>query len=793
MAGRGPGLGRERNASPADTAHTGIFRGLKFYLEWTPDAKMFNDILRLIRSNGGVVLQDPSHPSVTHLIVHPTGDKPTKDLVMSLPPPRPQDVAVFNAKRRWRAEDLVAHFARRAAGYPQTTNISKIANYQPGGADASYNKVVIRKEWIEEAIEARTKFHGGDGYAGWEVKWVEVPANIVYHSRILGEGDGAERLNRCTIVAPGPAPTDVPPPPPLTAPPPLPPSSPSQPPHPSSSTSTPRPRPTQSLADRLSKDTSEKQVTATPVIPPSATSRLADSEGRPIAAMPTSASSRLIERLGPPLGDASRGPIDKPFPFIRSNTCPTASSTSPQRPPPAPFGLTRSNTFAIASLSGSHRNPSSQVITDDVPSLGFEWEFASQENASPLSGGETSAPLESNDLKTGLQRFSTPLSSITGEVRRMSVASNTDRKDTRPSLPMHLESWMSETTSQVGTQQTARNPLPRTSSGSIELGRPIPSAPPIRPSPSPSSSSVGGVFSSAYPLPMSFHVVDDGPGKSTLELLITAMGGGVIPTNPASANYIILNLEPGHRATLPEHLAVLHSVRGDSARAVLSSAWINSCIKSGRVVPLEPYVVREAGERLDSGSGSGSGSGSNALSLSLDLPPTPAPSGASDSYRQHYIEVDDSDLDELFSDNETRSVGPPRRHTSPLSSLSPEPEVGQICGLDEEDATPPGRVRSGSDERGAPFSGSRSGGTPSVVPGGLSASGKRRRNEIDPEDQEAYELLLDRLRKRSRGVSAKTFFSRLQSEKAKPYWRGLFRRYDRMIRDEIKGLEGWEP
>lgn len=65
MAGRGPGLGRERNgehnrsllrtfvqrltASPADTAHTGIFRGLKFYLEWTPDAKMFNDILRLIR------------------------------------------------------------------------------------------------------------------------------------------------------------------------------------------------------------------------------------------------------------------------------------------------------------------------------------------------------------------------------------------------------------------------------------------------------------------------------------------------------------------------------------------------------------------------------------------------------------------------------------------------------------------------------------------------------------------------------------------------------------------------
>lgn len=137
---------------------------------------------------------------------------------------------------------------------------------------------------------------------------------------------------------------------------------------------------------------------------------------------------------------------------------------------------------------------------------------------------------------------------------------------------------------------------------------------------------------------------------------------------------------------------------------------------------------------------------------------------ASDSYRQHYIEVDDSDLDELFSDNETRSVGPSRRHTSPLSSLSPEPEVGQICGLDEEEATPPGRVRSGSDERGAPFSGSRSGGTPSVVPGGLSASGKRRRNEIDPEDQEAYELLLDRLRKRSRGVSAKTFFSRLQSE-----------------------------
>jgi hypothetical protein len=101
------------------------------------------------------------------------------------------------------------------------------------------------------------------------------------------------------------------------------------------------------------------------------------------------------------------------------------------------------------------------------------------------------------------------------------------------------------------------------------------------------------------------------------------MGGGVIPTNPASANYIILNLEPGHRATLPEHLAALHSVRGDPTRAVLSSAWINSCIKSGRVVPLEPYVVREAGERLDNGSGSGS----NAISLSLDLPPTPAPSG----------------------------------------------------------------------------------------------------------------------------------------------------------------------
>jgi hypothetical protein len=117
-------------------------------------------------------------------------------------------------------------------------------------------------------------------------------------------------------------------------------------------------------------------------------------------------------------------------------------------------------------------------------------------------------------------------------------------------------------------------------------------------------------------------------------------------------------------------------------------------------------------------------------------------------------------------DVEEPSVGPSkgRRHTSPLSSLSPEPEVEEILGPDEEDATSsPERSRIGSGES-APFSEFHSGGTPSAVPGGRSASGKRRRNEIDLEDQEAYELLLDRLRKRSRGVSAKTFFSRLQSE-----------------------------
>jgi hypothetical protein len=41
-------------------------------------------------------------------------------------------------------------------------------------------------------------------------------------------------------------------------------------------------------------------------------------------------------------------------------------------------------------------------------------------------------------------------------------------------------------------------------------------------------------------------------------------------------------------------------------------------------------------------------------------------------------------------------------------------------------------------------------------------------------------------------------FARVQgtaeaAQKSKPYWRGLFRRYDRMIRNEVKGLEGWEP
>jgi predicted RNA-binding protein len=123
---------------------------------------------------------------VTHLIVHPAEEnRSTKDLVVSVPPPRAQDVAVFNARRLWKADDLVAHFSRRSAGYPQTTNITKIANYQ-FGADAryqyKYNKVVIRKEWVEEAIEAGTKFHGGDGYAGWEVKLVEIRG--IYHNII---------------------------------------------------------------------------------------------------------------------------------------------------------------------------------------------------------------------------------------------------------------------------------------------------------------------------------------------------------------------------------------------------------------------------------------------------------------------------------------------------------------------------------------------------------------------------------------------------------------------------------
>jgi hypothetical protein len=98
------------------------------------------------------------------------------------------------------------------------------------------------------------------------------------------------------------------------------------------------------------------------------------------------------------------------------------------------------------------------VIADDIPSLDFEWKFASQEQISPRQGEES--------------------------------------------------------------------PRAQSETGSIELGRPTTSAPAIKPSPSASASLVGGVFSSAYPLPMSFHVVDNGPGKSTLELLITVSTSG---------------------------------------------------------------------------------------------------------------------------------------------------------------------------------------------------------------------------------------------------------------------------